>query len=276
MHSIKLLLALFTFQLLFLIPYIAKAQSSNGTARFSFLNTPPNSQITIDSSTALPDSSGWYTIKPGLRKIELYRSEKLVYTSTRLFSENEEKKYVFYCNEDCGGIEVTTVPPGAHLVIDEEYNATTPAVHNFLSPGIHSLKLDMAGWTTVYKDFEITENSINRISISLERSKSFMDSITTSRYQMHQARKRVFSTILSVITTSLGTATIWYDFTAKHHLSDADKAADLYDTSTNNFESIKTDYYRSRSSALKAIQNRNILAVATGISLTGFIVSLTL
>lgn len=276
MHSIKLLSALFAFQLLFLIPYNAKAQSSNGTARFSFLNTPPNSQITIDSSTAVPDSSGWYTIKPGLRKIELYRSEKLVYTSTRLFSENEEKKYIFYCNEDCGGVEVTTVPPGAHIVIDEEYNATTPAIHNFLSPGIHSLKLDMPGWSNVYKDFEITENSINRISISLERSKSFMDSITTSKYQKHQTRKRVISTILSVITTSLGTASIWYEFTAKHHLSEADKSSDLYDISKDNFESIKADYYRSRSSARKAIQNRNILAVATGISLAGFIITLTL
>lgn len=276
MHSIKLLSALFAFQLLFLIPYNAKAQSSNGTARFSFLNTPPNSQITIDSSTAVPDSSGWYTIKPGLRKIELYRSEKLVYTSTRLFSENEEKKYIFYCNEDCGGVEVTTVPPGAHIVIDEEYNATTPAIHNFLSPGIHTLKLDMPGWSNVYKDFEITENSINRISISLERSKSFMDSITTSKYQIHQTRKRVISTILSVITTSLGTASIWYEFTAKHHLSEADKSSDLYDISKDNFESIKADYYRSRSSARKAIQNRNILAVATGISLAGFIITLTL
>ncbi|HEX2956941.1 MAG TPA: PEGA domain-containing protein [Chitinispirillaceae bacterium] len=275
MQSNKLFSVLFVFQLLFLLTGISNSQPDNGIARFLFVNIPPNSIISVDDDTIVPDSSGWYTIKPGLRKIELFRSETLVYTSTRLFSENEEKKYTFYCNEDCGGVEVTTIPPGAHLFIDEEYNAVTPAIHNILSPGIHSLKIDMPGWTTVYKDFEITENNINHITITLERSKSFLDSITTSRYQKHKSGKRVLSAVLSVITASLGAASIWYDYTAKHHLSQAGKASDLYDNSINNFQSFKSDYYESRSNAKKAIKNRNILAAATGISLAGFIISLT-
>jgi hypothetical protein len=251
------------------------AQENNGSARFTFLSMPPNSSIVVDSVPVTPDSAGWFTIKPGLRKIELFRAEKLVYTSARLFSNNEEKKYTFYCNEDCGGIEVHSVPPGAHLVIDEEYNAVTPAVHNFLSPGFHSLKLDMPGWTTVYKDFEINENTINQISITMERSKAFRDSIVSKKRQKHSSGKKVFSAFLSVVTASLSSATFWYEYTARHYISKSNKASKLYDNSSGNFESIKTDYYQARNSAEKAIKNRNVLAIATGVSLTGFIISLS-
>jgi hypothetical protein len=261
--------------IIFLLSYNSLAQKNDGKARFTFLSTPPNSMIFVDGNAALPDSSGWFTIEPGIRKIELLRSEKLLYTSTQLFTENEEKKYTFYCNEDCGGVEVHSVPPGAHLVIDEEYNAVTPAIHTLLSPGFHSLKLDMPGWTTVYKDFEITEKTINQISINMERSKSFRDSMDVKEHLKHSAGKKVFSAFLSVITASLGSAAIWYDYTAKHYVSKSNKASEQYDRSSSNFESIKNDYYQARTNAEKAIKNRNVLAIATGVSLTGFIISLT-
>jgi hypothetical protein len=258
-----------------LLSYNSLAQKNSGKARFTFLSIPPNASIVVDGNAVVPDSGGWFTIDPGIRKIELFRSEKLLYTSTRHFSENEEKKYTFYCNEDCGGIEVHSVPPGAHLVIDEEYNAITPAIHSLLSPGFHSLKLEMPGWTTVYKDFEITEKTINQISINMERSKAFRDSVDINKRQKQSAGKKVFSALLSVITASLGSAAIWYDYTARHYISKSNKASEQYDRSSSNFESIKNDYYQARSNAEKAIKNRNVLAIATGVSLTGFIISLT-
>lgn len=261
--------------IMLLLSYNSLAQKNGGIARFTFLSTPPNALIFVDGQAAVPDSSGWFTIEPGIRKIEMFRSEKLLYTSSRLFSENEEKKYTFYCNDDCGGVEVHSVPPGAHLVIDEEYNAVTPAVHSLLSPGFHSLKLDMPGWTTVYKDFEITEKTVNQITINMERSKAFRDSINVNEHQKHSTGKKVFSALLSVITASLGSATIWYEYTAQHYLSKSNKASELYDRSNSNFESIKNDYYQARTNAEKAIKNRNALAIATGVSLTGFIISLT-
>jgi hypothetical protein len=250
------------------------AQKNSGIARFTFLSTPPNASIFVDGNAVIPDSSGWFTIEPGIRKIELIRSGKLLYTSTQHFSENEEKKYTFYCNEDCGGVEVHSVPPGAHLVIDEEYNAVTPAVHNLLSPGSHSLKLDMPGWTTVYKDVEITEKSITQININMERSKAFRDSIDTKEHQKHSVGKKIFSALLSVITASLGSAAIWYDYTARHYISKSNEASEQYDRSSSNFESIKNNYYQARSNAEDAIKYRNRLAIASGVSLTGFIISL--
>lgn len=257
------------------LSYNSLAQKNGGIARFTFVSMPPNASIAVDGNAAAPDSGGWFTIEPGLRKIELFRSEKLVYTSTRLFSENEEKKYSFYCNEDCGGVEVHSEPPGAHLVIDEEYNALTPAIHNFLSPGFHSLKLAMPGRTTVYKDFEINENTIKQISITMERSNTFRESNVEDKHQKLSTGRKVFSALLSVITASCGSATIWYEYTARHYISSSNKASELYAHSSGNFESIKTDYYQARTSAEKAIENRNILAIATGISLTGFIISLS-
>ncbi len=273
--QLKIIPIPFLVTIMLFFSYNSLAQNNGGISRFTFVSMPPNASIVIDGNPASPDSSGWFTIEPGLRKIELFRSEKLVYTSTRLFSENEEKKYTFYCKEDCGGVEVHSVPPGAHLVIDEEYNAVTPAIHNFLSPGFHSLKLDMPGWTTIYKDFEINENTINQITINMERSKAFRDSIVVKKHQKHSTGKKVFSALLSVITASLGSATVWFEYTARHYISRSNKASEQYNQSNGNFESIKADYYQARRSAEKALKNRNALAIATGIGLTGFIISLT-
>jgi hypothetical protein len=249
-------------------------ETQTGTAQLFFSNAPDSAIVKVDGKKLKADSTGWYTVPKGLRVVELLHSDTLLYSSTRLFSESEEKKIIFYCNYDCGGLEVNSVPSGAHLSVDEEYTATTPAIHHFLSPGIHSLKLEMPGWETIYKDFEITEQDINRITFTLERSGHYRDSILFSEKQIRKTGKRVRTAILSILTTSLASASAWYEYIAQKHLSNAQGASDLYDAATGNFETYKTDYYHSRKKAKKAIETRNALTIATGIGLTGFFISL--
>jgi hypothetical protein len=263
----------FTFTILLFL-HSSFSQQLTGTARFSIANGPGNAIVKVDGSIVLPDTTNWYTIMRGIRKIEFFLSDTLVYKTIRLFSENEDKKFIFYCKDDCGGVEVQSVPPGAHLVIDDEYTTVTPSLHGLLPPGIHSLRLEMPGRTPVYKDFEITERNITKITVSMEPSQEFKDSLQLSSKHIRKTRQRVRASLLCVFSASFASASVWYNTVANHYISRANKASNSYDHSNGNFETFKTDYYQSRQKADKAIEIRNQLAIAAGVVFTGFVISL--
>lgn len=238
-----------------------------GAARFKFTNTPNNLTVRVDGNSIDMDSTGWYTVTKGLRKIELLRSDTLRFSLSRHFSENEEKKFHFYCNDDCGGVEINSVPDGAGLSIDDEYASTTPATNHFLTPGRHTLKLGMPGWETVYKDFEIAEQNISKMTFTLNRDNDL-------RIQAKKRGKKITTAIFCVMTASLASASAWYEYSAHTYLSNARDASDLYDTACGNFGIYKANYYQARRKAKKAIEIRNALTIATGVGLTGCLITI--
>jgi hypothetical protein len=132
----------------------------------------------------------------------------------------------------------------------------------------------MPGRTPVYKDFEITERNITKVTISMEPSQEFKDSLQLSSKHIRKTRQRVRASLLCVFSASFASASVWYNAVANHYISRANKASYSYDNSSGNFETYKTDYYQSRKKADKAIETRNQLAIAASVVFTGFVISL--
>jgi hypothetical protein len=264
-----ILLYVFIPALSILFNYCFADQILTGAARFQFSNAPDNITVIVDGDSIDMDSTGWYTITKGLRKIELSRSDTLLFSLARYFSENEEKKIYFYCKEECGGVEINSVPDSAHLSIDNEYTSITPATNHFLTPGTHTLKLEMPGWETVYKDLEISEQNISKMTFTLNRDNDCIRSI-----RMRFVGKKFTTALFCVMTASLASASAWYEYSAHTYLSNAKNASDLYDAASENFAAYKANYYHARRKAKKAIEIRNALSIATGIGLAGCLVTI--
>ncbi|MBN1603137.1 MAG: PEGA domain-containing protein [Chitinispirillaceae bacterium] len=239
----------------------------SGEARFHFPNAPDSVVVKVDGNSIDMDSTGWYTVTKGLKKIELLLSDTLLFSLSRYFSENEEKKIHLNCNDDCGGVEINSVPDGARLSIDDEYTTTTPATNHFLTPGKHTLKLGMPGLETVYKDFEIAAQNISKMTFTLIRNKN-------SKNQAKIRGRKITTAIFCVMTASLASASAWYEYSAHTYLSNARDASDLYDAACENFGIYKANYYHARKKAKNAIEIRNALTIATGVGLTGCLITI--
>lgn len=78
-----------------------------------------------------------------------------------------------------GTLEVSSIPPGAEVYLNDEYIGNTPLTIPGLYPGIHYVRLEMTGYESWEKIFEIKGGETTYVSHSLETSVGEAYSINT-------------------------------------------------------------------------------------------------
>jgi hypothetical protein len=233
-------------------------------------NLPDSSKVMINNSIAQSGDSGRYEIRSGNSSVQIEFKGVIVFTSSFKMKTGEEKTIVFNCREHCATLDVITEPFGASVYLNGDFEGETPYVNSFVPAGDYSLKVDLAGYNPVIRDISISENRPAMMTLNLEHSQMYRDSISYSKRKHKQSRQFIQKLLFSGLALACGAGGVYFDADAKSKLSQADDAAQAYDKARGNFQSYRDEYNSNRDSAKKYLGNRDLLYVAAGACAIGF------
>ena len=247
---------------------IVAAESS--PAKLTIKNMPPDAKVSINNTIAQLGEYGVYAVPVGFATIQIESKGIAAYTSSMIFKAGDNKTIELHCLEQCATIDIVTDPFGASVYLNGGFEGLTPYVNSFIKPGEYDLDVSMPGHEPVLRQISIHGNKPVVLTLNLEQTQAFRDSIRVLKTTQKKRRQLVQKLLFSGLAALCGVGGAYFDMNARAHLSDADNAALAYDKAMTGFQGYKDTYAANRDEARKSLGNRDLLYVAAGACMIGF------
>jgi hypothetical protein len=163
-------------------------------AKLSILSQPDSAVIVIDSIEKGLTPARFDSILPGphviLMKKKGYFAKKI---STTLLPDSTYEISASLVRPGC--IVVKSDPPGATLFLDNKKTGTTPFENTKFKPGNYTLRLELADHETVERPIIVAETGCDTVSIGLQFSKAYADSIERAKQAATEKRRKFKKTV---------------------------------------------------------------------------------
>jgi hypothetical protein len=238
--------------------------------RLKIRNLPDSAAVTVNNNKTTPDLLGYCRVSPGLNVVQIETNGIPQFTATFILKAGDEQVVTLDCKEKCSSLDVVTDPLGAGIFLNGIPAGMTPFFNAFLKPGEYSLRIDLKGYEPVNRFIGISKEKPTMLTLNLEPSKTYQDSIRAVRMTSKKSRQYIQRVLFSSLAAACASGGIYFNMNAHRKLSKAQEAADAYDQARSNFSQYRTDYYSNRDGARKALTTRDILYVASGTCVFGF------
>jgi hypothetical protein len=247
----------------------AKAESLQSPAKLSITNLPADVKVLINNSAIRPDENNRYLVQPGPIGVQIESKGIVSYSASLILKAGEERTIILTCREQCATLDIVTDPFGASVYLNGQFEGLTPYVNSFMKPGDYDLDVSMHGYEPVMRGISIVGTKPIVLTLNLEQTQAFRDSIKTIKLAQKRSRQLVQKMLFSGLAAFCGAGGAYFDLTAKSKLSQADDAALAYDRAHGDFQQYHDGYNANRDAARKAMGNRDILYIAAGACTVG-------
>jgi len=171
-------------------------------------------------------------------------------------------------------LAVHTKPPGASVALDEELVGETPIRDYAVLPRTYRIKITLPNYKPIAEKI-ILEPGKNLVKdFRLNHTEHYLDSVKTVR-KIKQKRNQTIRRIVFALGTAAATGAGLYFNNQVASLSNEQRALqEAYDNADSDFDQFETEYREKGKDAAVSAQRRNILYVAGGACMLGFIVSI--
>ena len=259
------MIALFAFRI--------SAETPGPFARVSIQNLPDGVKVIINNSPANEPESGVFEVRPGLVTVQIERNGVEAYAASFTLSAGENRTIALDCQRQCATLDVVTDPFGASVYLTAAFVGLTPYVNGFTRPGRYDLDVSMPGYQPASRTIVIEGTKPAMMTINLEHTQAFLDSIKTVRLAQKKSRQFAQKLLFGGCAAACAAGGVFFDMAAKSKLSKADDAAIAYDGAHGDFQQYHNDYTANRNGAKKTFRNRDLLYFAAGVCAIGFTVS---
>ncbi len=241
--------------------------------RLKIKNLPDSAVVIINNNKVQPDLLGYCRVSPGSNVVQIECNGVPKFTASFMLKNGEEQSIQLGCKEKCGSIDIVTDPFGAAVQLNGNFVGITPFFSAFLNPGDYSLKVTHVGYDPVFRFIPISPEKPTMMTLNLEPSKSYQDSLTAVRKTHRKSRQYIQKVLFSSLAAAFCTGGVYFNTNAHRKLAQADEAAASYDLARSNFDQYRTQYRSNRDLARKDLNTRDALYLAAGSCVFGFAVS---
>jgi hypothetical protein len=231
-----------------------------------------DAEVIINDHLVKQPVSGPILTPPGYLHI-MVGVKDTVFHKSFFIHPNEHKIFNLKTNPAYGAIDLISEPGGASVSFDGKGAGVTPFLDSLIMPGLISVTIDKYGYDTIRKEIQLLPQEVLEMTCEMKHTSSWLDSVSKAK-ALHR-RKMLFvqRIVYGAIGFAGGSIAMYFDRTAQNNITVADASADAYDKVSSGFQGYKDTYNRSRESAQKNMDKRNVSTAVAAAATVGFAIT---
>jgi len=159
---------------------------------------PSGAAVVFDDSAVGLSPVTLTAINNGTHIIELRKKGYYLKKVELSLDSSSPREYSFTLLQP-GGLIISSVPPGARVLIDAKETGTTPLFQRALKPGNHSVRIEMENYSPVDSSIAISSGVVDTLSIQLELNSTAAKSASKAA----PAKSPLYTKVNRIVTASV-------------------------------------------------------------------------
>ncbi|MBD3420901.1 MAG: PEGA domain-containing protein [Chitinivibrionales bacterium] len=235
---------------------------------------PSTSDIFVNGEKAGAGKLVLYEVPIGEVEIKVTAKDHDSWEETITVAVGEQKEIAPVLRSHFATIDVITDPIGAELYLNKKFVGHTPFSKSRFDPGYYLMKIELAGFKTIRKNFSLPKGDAAEFAFELEHTRAWHDSVAAYEERRRKKRRFIRQLAFGGVAAGFAGAGVFFNGRVQSELNHSRDAAQAYDGADAHFESYKEEYRTHRDNAQQQAVLRNVFYGLSLAGLTGFTVSL--